>query len=81
MATVEENQAEVIEVLITDPLAWLGKPLRSLEFPKGAIVGAVTRGDDAFIPTGDTILRSGDRAVVFALPETVAKVESFFGAA
>ena len=81
MATVEENQAEVVEILITESPAWLGKPLKSLDFPGGAIVGAVMRRDEAFIPTGDTVLQSGDRAVVFALPEAVVRVESFFGAA
>ncbi len=80
VATVEENQAEVIEILIPDGFPWAGRPLRELSFPKEAIVGAVVRGPHAFIPTGDTVLRPGDRAVVFALPQAVVAVEDFFGA-
>ena len=80
VATVEENQAEVIEVLITEKPSWLGRPLKDLEFPKGALVGAVVRGAEAFIPTGGTVLQPGDRAVIFALPEAVVRVENFFGA-
>ncbi|MHB8765410.1 MAG: Trk system potassium transporter TrkA [Deferrisomatales bacterium] len=79
MATVEENQAEVIEVLITDQPPWRGKALKALDFPKGAIVGAVVRGGEAFIPSGETVLAPGDRAVVFALPDAVIRVEDFFG--
>jgi trk system potassium uptake protein TrkA len=81
VATVEENQAEVMEVLINETPTWIGKPLQALDFPKGAIIGAVVRGDEAFIPIGETVLRPGDRAVVFTLPEAVARVEGFFGAA
>ncbi len=80
VATVEENQAEVMEVLITSAPAWLGQPLKSLSFPSGAIVGAVVRGGEAFIPTGETVFEAGDRAVIFALPEAVVRVEDFFGA-
>ncbi len=80
MATIEENQAEVLEVRIPDKPAWLGTPLKALAFPAGAIVGAVVRGDDAFIPSGDTVLTPGDRVVVFALPDAVVRVEDFVGA-
>ncbi|MBE0618346.1 MAG: Trk system potassium transporter TrkA, partial [Proteobacteria bacterium] len=79
VATVEENQAEVMEMLITSAAGWLGQPLKSLSFPPGAIVGAVVRAGEAFIPTGETILEAGDRAVIFALPEAVVRVEDFFG--
>ncbi|WP_025323766.1 Trk system potassium transporter TrkA [Deferrisoma camini] len=79
MATVEENQAEVLELRIPEAFAWARRPLREIPFPDGAIVGAALRGDQAFIPTGDTTLDPGDRIVVFALPEAVVAVEDFFG--
>jgi len=80
VATVEENQAEVMEMLLTSSPGWVGEPLKALAFPTGAIVGAVVRGTEAFIPTGETVLQPGDRAVIFALPEAVVRVEDFFGA-
>jgi len=79
VATVEENQAEVLELRIPEAFAWARRPLREIPFPDGAIVGAALRGDRAFIPTGDTTLDPGDRIVVFALPEAVVAVEDFFG--
>lgn len=81
MATVEENDAEVVELLIEPSVGWLGQPLKALSFPTGAILGAVVRGTEAIIPTGDTVLEPGDRAVVFALPEAIVAVEEFFGVA
>ncbi len=80
VATIEENQAEVMEMLITPRTGWLGQPLKSLSFPPGAIVGAVVRGQVAVIPDGDTAFQPGDRAVIFTLPEAVSRVENFFGA-
>jgi len=79
VATVEENQAEVLELRIPEAFAWARRPLREIPFPDGAIVGAALRGDRAFIPTGDTTLDPADRIVVFALPEAVVAVEDFFG--
>ncbi|MBI5445779.1 MAG: NAD-binding protein, partial [Deltaproteobacteria bacterium] len=79
VATVEENQAEVLEMMIDDSPTWIGSPLKAIEFPEGSLVGAVLRDGEAFIPSGDTVLRPGDRAVVFALPEAVTWVENFFG--
>ncbi|MFU8855496.1 MAG: Trk system potassium transporter TrkA [Deferrisomatales bacterium] len=80
VATVEDNQAEVMEMLITPGTGWLGQPLKSLSFPEGAIVGAVVRGQEAMIPDGDTVFQPGDRAVIFTLPGAVSRVERFFGA-
>jgi trk system potassium uptake protein TrkA len=53
-------------------------PLRKLHFPAGAIIGAVVHKDAYEIPTGDSRLQAGDRVVVFALPEALAKTERFF---
>ncbi|GAB4259621.1 MAG: Trk system potassium transporter TrkA [Deferrisomatales bacterium] len=80
VATVEENQAEVLEMRIPGSAPWVGRPLKAVNFPEGAVVGAVLRGDDALIPGGNTVLQPGDRAVVFTLPESVVQVEDFFGA-
>ena len=41
-----------------------GRTLKGLGLPQGALVGCVVRGEDAFVPHGDTELRAGDRVVV-----------------
>ncbi|WP_305042972.1 Trk system potassium transporter TrkA [Geoalkalibacter sp.] len=79
LATVEGSNAEVLELQIGEDSPILGQPLKSLHFPRGAIIGAIVRDREYLIPTGDTVLRALDRVVVFTLPEALAKVESFFG--
>ncbi len=79
VATVEENQAEVIEVLIPAEAPYGGKRLKEVSFPHGAVVGAIVGKDEIEIASGDTVLQPGARAVVFAVPESVMAVEAFFG--
>ncbi|WP_305044693.1 Trk system potassium transporter TrkA [Geoalkalibacter sp.] len=79
LATVEGSNAEVLELQLGEDSPILGQPLKSLHFPRGAIIGAIVRGSEYLIPTGDTVLRPLDRVVVFTRPEALAKVESFFG--
>jgi trk system potassium uptake protein TrkA len=78
MAMVEECEAEVMEIHLPAISPILGKPLRSIDVPLGAIVGAIIRGDEVIIPGGNDALLAGDRAVVFTLPGAVTQVEKFF---
>jgi trk system potassium uptake protein TrkA len=52
--------------------------LRSMDFPDDAIVGGGTRDGVPFIATGDTIIKSGDKVVVFTLPDAYDKLSKFF---
>jgi len=78
LATIEGSNSEVLEIQIGEESRILDTPLKELSFPHGAIMGAIVRGDAYEIPTGDSLLEAGDRVVVFALPEALAKVERFF---
>lgn len=51
------------------------KPLDQLALPKGALVGAVIRGEDVFIGPDDLILQPGDELLVVSRPEALAKLE------
>lgn len=78
LTAVEGSNSEVLEIEISKESGLLDKPLKDLHFPRGAIIGAIVRGSDYEIPTGDSRLNEGDRVVVFTLPEALQKVERFF---
>jgi trk system potassium uptake protein TrkA len=78
MAMVEECKAEVIELILPESSKILGKPLKEVKVPRGAIIGALVRGEEVIIPGGHDQLAAGDRAVIFTLPEAVVPVEEFF---
>lgn len=78
MAFIEQSDSEVIEFSISADSRLLGRPLKKLNVPEGAIVGAIVRADQAIVPTGDDQFMAGDHVVVFSLPEAVPEVSRFF---
>jgi trk system potassium uptake protein TrkA len=56
----------------------VGRSLAELGFPDGAIVGAILRAGGVIVPSGDDVLRVGDSAIVFALPDAVKPVIGLF---
>lgn len=76
--SIGDAEAEVIEaqVLNSSPIA--GMKVRDIDFPEGALLGAVQKGSDVIRPNGDTKIDDGDVVVIFCLAEDVAKVEILF---
>jgi trk system potassium uptake protein TrkA len=77
---VGSGDAEVVEFQVPDASRALRKPLRDLRMPKGAIVGAVIRGEESYVPGGDFSFQVGDRALVFTLTEALPALEKLFRA-
>ena len=73
--SVGDSEAEVIEaqVLLTSPIA--GQLIRDIEFPQGALVGALLKGDRLVKPTGDVRVDEGDVIAIFALAADVPEIE------
>jgi trk system potassium uptake protein TrkA len=78
VATLLDSDAEIIEVKVPDEPHFIDAPLKSLSFPKGAVVGAIVRDDKVFIPSGETTLQIGDNLVIFLTPDARQAVELFF---
>jgi trk system potassium uptake protein TrkA len=78
VATFRDIEAEVMQLGVTAGSPTVGRPLTELDFPSGAIVGAILRGGSVIVPRGDDVLRVGDSAIVFALPEAVQKIVGLF---
>ncbi|WP_372892556.1 Trk system potassium transporter TrkA [Rhodosalinus sp.] len=73
--SIGDAEAEVIEaeVLSTSPIA--GQRIRDTDFPEGALVGAVKKGDKILRPDAGTRIEEGDVIVIFALAKDVPEVE------
>ncbi len=78
LTTIEGSNSEVLEIEIKAGSQILDTPLKDLHFPRGAIIGAIVHQQSYEIPDGENTLKVGDRVLVFALPEALAKVERFF---
>ena len=76
--TLLESGAQMIELRVPGGCRIAERPLATVRFPKGAIVGAVLRGEEVIIPTGRDVLVPGDDAVVFTVGAAVDEVEHLF---
>jgi len=72
------TDAEVIEFNVPENARITKGTLRSMDFPKDAIVGGGTRDGVPFIATGDTIIKANDKVVVFTLPTSYDKLSKYF---
>jgi trk system potassium uptake protein TrkA len=77
-AVMDKSVGEVIEFAVKSGCPVCGRTLAEVDFPRGALVGAVVRRDEVHIPDGRTEVREGDVAVVFTLPESTRAVEKLF---
>ena len=72
------SDAEVLEFIVKPNSPATKNRIKDLNLPSGVIIGGIVRGDKVFIAVGSTEIRAYDRVVVFALPQAIDKVGSFF---
>ena len=75
VAALRDEGAGVIEVEAQATSALVGRPLAEVKLPAGALVAALDRGGVVDIPSGATVVRPGDRLVIFLLRSVLARVE------
>ncbi len=76
LSILEKGSAEVYEIIVQSSMKRLtGRPLKHLGLPRGILIGARFRDNDAVIPSGDDVLEPGDRIIVFAAASMVRKAE------
>ena len=73
-----EWDAEIMELVALPTTPVVDRPLREVNMPKGAIVAAISRGEQIIIPKGDSRILPDDRVILFTLPEAIPKVEELF---
>ncbi len=78
LSVLEKGSAEVYEFILNAHMKrMINKPIKDLGLPKGILIGAMFRNNDAVIPSGNDVLMPGDRILIFAAASAVRKVEYF----
>ncbi len=75
VAPLKGEHAEAIEAEALETSDIVNRPLSKVKFPKGALVGAIVRGEEIIIPRGDSIIKPKDRLIIFALQKVLPKLE------
>ncbi len=69
---------ELQEVVIKAGGKLDGRPLSDVRLPEAAVVAAIQRGSETFVPTGSFVLKAGDRLAVYSLQKTADRIRSVF---
>lgn len=75
---VLDGRGEFLEFVATGDSRIVGKPIKDVNFPRGANICAVLSARGAYVPRGNDEIRAGDRVVVFTTPNLRKSVERLF---
>ncbi|MFT7618115.1 MAG: trk system potassium uptake protein TrkA [Planctomycetota bacterium] len=78
ITSIEHGRAEVIELGLGENSKLIGKALKDIDFPRGALVGAIVREEGVFVPRGNDVIEADDMLIVFALTQARKNVEALF---
>ncbi|MEQ6124565.1 Trk system potassium transporter TrkA [Pseudotenacibaculum sp. MALMAid0570] len=78
LANLHNIDAEVFEYEVLPNAKVTKKPIKELRFPRDAVFGGIIRDGKALMSFGDFQIRTGDKAIVFCLPEAISTVEDLF---
>ena len=70
-----QGQAEIMEVIASASMDFVGVPLKTLDLPDSVIIAAIHRGSDVIIPTGDTVILENDRVIMLSLISDISSTE------
>jgi trk system potassium uptake protein TrkA len=78
LTVLEGGQAEVLEFDARPESRVVGKPLKRLEFPRGAIIAAIVDSEGVRVPSGDDVVNAGSTVVVLTTSGVRTGVERLF---
>lgn len=75
---LKEGQFRIVEAEVKDGSQADGARVETLGLPRDCILIAVERGQDVFIPRGNTVLAAGDRVFALTTPEKEPALAAVF---
>ncbi|MFW6316998.1 MAG: Trk system potassium transporter TrkA [Halorubrum sp.] len=78
IAVLENDQAEVLELELTEGSALIGRPISEIvaETDVRFVIGAITREHRLVTPRGDTVLQRGDHVILLVESDSVSEIAS-----
>ncbi len=80
VALLGKEDAQVIEFVVSQNARISKRAVSELEWPRGAVIGAVVRGDTVMAPSESTVVEPGDTVIVAALLDEISGIEKLFKA-
>lgn len=78
LTVLEQGQAEVLEIVAPEGSRGVDVPLKRMGMPRGAIIGALVKGEGVTIPGGDDVVKAGDTVIVLTTSKARTAVARLF---
>lgn len=78
LANLHNIDGEVVEFEVQPNAKVTKAPIKDLRFPNEAVFGGIIRNGKALMSFGDMQIQSGDKVIVFCLPEATTTIERLF---
>ncbi|MCQ2753888.1 MAG: Trk system potassium transporter TrkA [bacterium] len=72
------GRARLLEYKIAGNSVLVNKTVKSCGFPKETLIVGITRGDDLFIPSGETVLQEDDKVIFMGLSHSLDVLAGMF---
>jgi len=79
ITSLEEGQAEVVELTVPRGARVVGMPLKRMGMPRGSLLAGIVHEDHVIIPRGDDVVHAGDTVIVLLTESARPIVERIFG--
>jgi trk system potassium uptake protein TrkA len=71
LAILGEGKVEVLEFAVGDGSSVLGKQLKDVTLPRGALIATILREDKVIVPSGDDEIHAGDSVVLIVAADAL----------
>lgn len=68
---------DIYEIVLKDDAFACGKTIEELNLSVGFLIGGIDRGGESILAKGKTVLKAGDRLILFLLPESAGDLHLF----
>ncbi len=73
--SIKGEQGEVLEAVALKTSDIVGKPLKKISFPPGALITGIFRDNSVIIPSGESVIEPNDRIIIFSKKQVIPKIE------
>ena len=74
-ASIKGDEAEALEAVAQPNSDIVGKAIKDLDLPRGALILTIQRGEEVVFPSGDSVIQPGDRIVLLSTQKNIPRIE------
>lgn len=72
---LQKIPGEVVDFLIEEDHQWQGKKVIDIKLPRGCLLSMVLRESQLMVATGELLVQTGDRILLYGLPKAIRRLE------